>query len=203
LKPSFTAYSNPTNFLYIAAKVLPWRWGLTALAFALGLFGTFTAPPDFQQGEMVRIMYIHVPAAWVAMRAYTLMAITALGSLVWRHPPANAAQKAAGPLGAAFTFICLDVGHVLGVGRPAASRAVRAASIMTLVGFINIPIVKFPVDWWNTLHEPASVFRIEGSTIAGPMLWPLLVMSLAMRRTCLSSVHPSIPSMRATTRRAR
>jgi heme exporter protein C len=210
LKVGFIAYANPANFLHIAAKLLPWLWGLTALAFALGLFGAFTAPPDYQQGGMVRIMYIHVPAAWVAMLAYTLMAISAVGSLVWRHPLANAAQKAAGPLGAAFTFICLITGSLW--GKPMwgtywvwdarltsmlvlfliylgliglwqtiedTSRAARAASIMTLVGFINIPIVKFSVDWWNTLHQPASVFRMEGSTIAGPMLWPLLVMSLA------------------------
>ena len=210
MKVGFIAYANPTNVLHVAAKLLPWLWALTALAFALGLFGAFTAPPDYQQGGMVRIMYIHVPAAWVAMLAYTLMAISAIGSLVWRHPLANAAQKAAGPLGAAFTFICLITGSLW--GKPMwgtywvwdarltsmlvlfliylgliglwqtiedTSRAARAASIMTLVGFINIPIVKFSVDWWNTLHQPASVFRMEGSTIAGPMLWPLLVMSLA------------------------
>jgi heme exporter protein C len=223
LKPGFTAYSNPTNFLHVAAKLLPWPWRLTALAFALGLFGTFTAPPDYQQGEIVRIMYIHVPAARVVMLAYTLMAISALGSLVWRHPLANAGQKAAGPFGAAFTFICLVTGSLWGkpmrgtygvwdVRRTSvlvlfliylgliglwqtiedASRAARAASIMTLVGFINIPIVEFSIDCWNTLHQPAFMFRIDGSTIAGPMLWPLLVMSLAMRRPVVvgASVYP-------------
>ena len=210
LKVSFTAYSNPRNFLSIAARLLPWLWGSTAFAFALGLFGTFAAPPDYQQGETVRIMYIHVPAAWTAMLAYTFMAISALGSLVWRHPLADAAQKAAAPLGAGFTLICLVTGSLWGkpmwgtywvwdarltsvlvlfliyLGLIAlwhtiedASRAARAVSIMTLVGFINIPIVKFSVDWWNTLHQPASVFRMQGSAIAGAMLWPLIAMALA------------------------
>ncbi|MBR0914948.1 heme ABC transporter permease [Bradyrhizobium japonicum] len=210
LKLSFTAYSNPGNFLRIAAKLLPWLWGSTTFAFALGLFGAFAAPPDYQQGETVRIMYIHVPAAWIAMLAYTFMVASALGSLVWRHPLADAAQKAAAPLGATFTFICLVTGSLWGkpmwgtywvwdarltsmlvlfliylglialwqtIEEP--SRAARAVSIMTLVGFINIPIVKFSVDWWNTLHQPASVFRMEGSAIASSMLWPLIVMGLA------------------------
>src|SRR6185312_11484353 len=162
--------------LSIAAKLLPWLWGSTALAFGLGLFGTFVAPPDYQQGDTVRIMYIHVPAAWTAMLAYTFMAVSALGSLVWRHPLADATQKAAAPLGAAFTFICLVTGSLWGkpmwgtywvwdarltsvlvlfliyLGLIALwrtiedpSRAARAVSIMTLVGFINIPIVKFSV----------------------------------------------------------
>ena len=205
----FTAYSNPGDFLRIAAKLLPWLWGSTALALALGLLGTFTAPPDYQQGDTVRIMYIHVPAAWTGMLAYTLMAVSALGSLVWRYPLADAAQKAAAPLGAAFTFICLVTGSLWGkpmwgtywvwdarltsvlvlflvyLGLIALwqtiedpSRAARAVSIMTLVGFVNIPIVKFSVDWWNTLHQPASVFRMGDSAIAGSMLWPLICMAL-------------------------
>jgi len=210
LKLSVIDYSNPGNFVRVAAKVLPLLWCSTAVAFAIGLFGTFDAPPDYQQGETARIMYIHVPAAWTAMLAYTVMAMSAFGSLVWRHPLADAAQKAAAPLGAAFTFICLVTGSLWGkpmwgtywvwdarltsmlvllliyLGLIALwqtiedpSRAARAVSIMTLVGLIDIPIVKFSVDWWNTLHQPASVFRMEGSAIAGSMLWPLIVMALA------------------------
>ena len=210
MRASFTAYGNPGNFLRIVARLLPWLWSSTILAFALGLFGTFSAPSDYQQGETVRIMYIHVPAAWVAMLAYTVMTVSALGSLVWRHPLADAAQKGAAPLGAAFTFICLATGSLWGkpmwgtywvwdarltsvlvlflvyLGLIALwqtiedpSKAARAVSVMTLVGFVNIPIVKFSVDWWNTLHQPASVFRMEGPTIASSMLWPLIVMALA------------------------
>ena len=205
-----TTYANPARFLRLATTLLPWMWAATAVAFALGVYGTFAAPPDYQQGETVRIMYVHVPAAWVAMLAYTLMAASALGSLVWRHPLADAAQKAAAPLGAAFTFICLVTGSLWGkpmwgtywvwdarltsvlillliyLGLIALwhatedpGRAARAVSVMTLVGFVNIPVVKFSVDWWNTLHQPASVLRIGGPAIAGSMLWPLLVMALA------------------------
>ena len=168
----------------------------------------FVAPADYQQGETVRIMYIHVPAAWVSTLSYLVMAAAALATLVWRHPLAEAAQKAAAPLGAAFTFVCLVTGSLWGkpmwgtywvwdarltsvlvlflidlglvalwqtIEEP--GRAARAASILTLVGVINIPIVKFSVDWWNTLHQPASVFRMGGPTIAASMLWPLLVMA--------------------------
>ncbi len=206
---NLTAYANPTKFLRLAGKLLPWLWGATALALAVGLYGAFTAPPDYQQGETVRIMYIHVPAAWVSTLAYGVMTAAALASLVWRHPLADAAGKAAAPLGAAFTFVCLVTGSLWGkpmwgtywvwdarltsvlvlfliylgiialwqtIEEP--GRAARAAAIMTLVGFVNIPIVKFSVDWWNTLHQPASVFRLGGPTIAWPMLWPLLVMAL-------------------------
>jgi len=158
----------------------------------------------------VRIMFIHVPAAWLSMFIYGVMAMAALGTLVWRHPLADAAQKAAAPLGAAFTFVCLATGSLWGkpmwgtwwvwdarltsvlvlfliylglialwqtIEEP--SRAARAAAILTLVGVVNLPIIKFSVDWWNTLHQPASVFRLGGPTIDRSMLWPLLVMGLA------------------------
>ena len=178
---------------------------------AVGLYGAlFVAPPDYQQGETVRIMYIHVPAAWLGMFCYMVMTVAALGTLVWRHPLADAAQKAAAPLGAGFTFICLVTGSLWGkpmwgtwwvwdarltsvlvlflmylglialwqtIEEP--GRAARAAAILTLVGSINIPIIKFSVDWWNTLHQPASVLRFDGPAIAFSMLWPLLVMALA------------------------
>jgi heme exporter protein C len=208
-------YANPTIFLGLAARLIPWFAGATVLLLALGLYGAlFTAPPDYQQGETVRIMYLHVPAAWLGMFCYTIMTLAALGTLVWRHPLADAAQKAAAPLGAGFTFICLVTGSLWGkpmwgtywvwdarltsvlvlflmylglvalwqtIEEPA--RAGRAAAILTLVGFINIPIIKFSVDWWNTLHQPASVLRFGAPTIAFSMLWPLLVMAVAF--TCL------------------
>ncbi len=208
--PNLTTYANPTNFLRLAGKLLPWLWAVSLLTLAVGLYAAlFVAPADYQQGETVRIMYIHVPAAWVAMLSYLVMTAAALATLVWRHPLAEAAQKAAAPLGASFTFVCLVTGSLWGkpmwgtywvwdarltsvlvlfliylglialwqtIEEP--GRAARAASILTLVGFINIPIVKFSVDWWNTLHQPASVFRMGGPTIAASMLWPLLVMAV-------------------------
>jgi heme exporter protein C len=204
-------YANPTQFLRLAGALIPWTGALTALTFAVGLYMTFfTAPADYQQGETVRIMYIHVPAAWLSMFIYGVMTLAALGSLVWRHPLADAAQKSAAPLGAAFTFICLVTGSLWGkpmwgtwwvwdarltsvlvlfliylglvalwntIEEP--SKAGRAAAILTLVGVVNIPIIKFSVDWWNTLHQPASVFRLGGPSIYASMLWPLLIMAVA------------------------
>ncbi|HEY8579153.1 MAG TPA: heme ABC transporter permease [Beijerinckiaceae bacterium] len=205
-------YANPANFLRLAAWLVPATAALAAATLAAGLYMTFfVAPADYQQGETVRIMYIHVPAAWLAMFCYGLMTLSALGTLVWRHPLADAAQKAAAPLGAAFTFVCLVTGSLWGkpmwgtwwvwdarltsvlvlfliyLGLIALwrtiedpNRAGRAAAILTLVGFVNIPIIKFSVDWWNTLHQPASVFRLGGPTIHPSMLWPLLVMAVGM-----------------------
>ena len=202
--------ANPSVFLAFAARVIPWAGGLTAVVLAVGIaLAFFVAPADYQQGETVRIMFIHVPAAWLSMFIYSVMALAALGTLIWRHPMADAAQKAAAPLGAVFTFICLVTGSLWGkpmwgtwwvwdarltsvlvlfliyLGLVALWRtiddpgqAARACSILTLVGAVNIPIIKFSVDWWNTLHQPASVFRMGGSTIDGSMLWPLLIMAV-------------------------
>jgi len=203
-------YMNPTRFMALTDRVLPWLGAAAALLLGVGLFAAFfLVPPDYQQGETVRIMYIHVPAAWLGMFAYIVMTSASLGVLVWRHPLADAAQKTAAPLGAVFTFVCLVTGSLWGkpmwgtywvwdarltsylvlfllyLGIIAirqtmddTPRGARVAAIMTLVGLIDIPIIKFSVDWWNTLHQPASVFRAGGSTISGSMLWPLLVMAL-------------------------
>jgi heme exporter protein C len=202
--------ANPSRFLALAERLLPWLAGATLVAFAIGLAQTMGAPDDYQQGATVKIMFLHVPSAWLAMFGWTLMSIAALGTLVWRHPLADVAGKAAAPIGAAFTFICLVTGMLW--GRPMwgtywvwdarltsvlvlfvmylgvialwrtvedPSRAARAAAILTLVGAINLPIIKFSVDWWNTLHQPASVMRIGGSTVHPTILVPLLAMALA------------------------
>jgi len=203
-------FANPANFLWLANRLIPWLAGLSAAVLAVGLYlAFFVAPADYQQGETVRIMFIHVPAAWLSMFCYGLMAVAALGTLVWRHPLADAAQQAAAPIGAAFTFICLVTGSLWGkpmwgtwwvwdarltsvlvlfiiyLGLIALWRTIeepalagRAAAILTLVGCVNLPIIKFSVDWWNTLHQPASVFRLGGPTIYSSMLWPLLTMAL-------------------------
>jgi heme exporter protein C len=203
-------YANPTRFLELTRRLLPFLAGATALLLGVGLYATFfIVPPDYQQGETVRIMYIHVPAAWLALFSYAVMTSAALGVLVWHHPLADAAQKTAASIGAVFTFVCLVTGSLWGkpmwgtywvwdarltsvlvlfllyLGLIAVRqtmddtpRGARIASIMTLVGVINIPIIKYSVDWWNTLHQPASVFRLGGPTISASMLWPLLVMAL-------------------------
>jgi heme exporter protein C len=208
---SMLNYATPTYFLRLAHILVPLTATLTALFLGIGLYlAVFVAPPDYQQGETVKIMYLHVPAAWLAMLIYLVMTSAALGTLVWRHPLADAAQKAAAVLGAGFTLLCLGTGSLWGkpmwgtwwvwdarltsvlvlfliyLGLVALWRtiedpgkAARAAALFTLVGAVNLPIIKFSVDWWNTLHQPASVFRLGGPAIAPSMLWPLVVMVLA------------------------
>src|SRR5215203_2802799 len=206
-----TWLANPSVFLKWSGAALPAAAALAAALLGFGLYlAWFVAPADYQQGETVRIMFLHVPAAWMALFFYGLMSLSALGTLVWRHPLADVSQKAAAPIGAAFTLICLVTGSLWGkpmwgtywqwdarltsmlvmlliylgilalwraIEEP--NRAARAVSILTLVGAVNVPIVKFSVDWWNTLHQPASVFRLGGPTIHSSMLVPLLVMALA------------------------
>jgi heme exporter protein C len=200
--------ANPTRFLALVDAIVPWLSVLVVVLLGTGLYlSFFVAPPDYQQGETVRIMFIHVPAAWVALGCYVVIAIAALGTLIWRHPLADVAAKAAAPIGATFTFVVLVTGSLWGkpmwgtywvwdarltsmlilfllylglialwqaIEEP--GRAGRAAAILALVGAVNIPIIKFSVDWWNTLHQPASIFRAGGPTIDPSMLTPLFVM---------------------------
>jgi heme exporter protein C len=202
--------ANPTRFLALSRRILPWLAVATLATFAIGVGLIVGAPDDYQQGATAKIMFIHVPAAWLAMGCWTMMSIAALGTLVWRHPLADVAAWAAAPLGAAFTAMCLITGMLW--GRPMwgtywvwdgrltsvlvlflmylgvlalwrtvedPSRAARAVAVLTLVGAINLPIIKFSVDWWSTLHQPASVLRLGGPTIHPSLLTPLLVMGLA------------------------
>ncbi len=182
-----------------------------AAAFAVGIYtALITSPADFKQGESVRIMYIHVPSAWMALLTYTIIAVASGVSIIWRHPLADLAAKSAAPVGLAFTGLALITGSLWGkpmwgdwwvwdarltsvlvlfflylgyIGIWQAiedqNKASRAAAILALVGFINVPIIKFSVEWWSTLHQPASVIRLDGPTIDGSMLVPLLVMVLA------------------------
>jgi heme exporter protein C len=203
-------FANPTRFLTLANRLIPWLAAATLVTFAFGINQAFLAPDDYQQGATVKIMFIHVPTAWLSMFCWGLMSIAALGSLVWRHPLADVAAKAAAPIGAAFTLICLVTGSLW--GRPMwgtywvwdarltsvlvlflmylgvlalwrtvedPTRAARAAAVLTLVGAINIPIIKFSVNWWNTLHQDASVVRLDGPAIHPAILMPLLVMVVA------------------------
>src|SRR5690348_8743701 len=203
-------FANPARFMRLSSAVLPWTSAATALALGVGLYlSLFVAPRDYQQGETVRIMFLHVPAAWMALFCYATMALSSAVALIWRHPLAELAAREAAPIGAGFTFICLATGSLWGqpmwgtwwvwdarltsvlvlfflyLGYIALvnafddeSRGARAGSILALVGVVNLPIIKFSVDWWNTLHQPASVFRLGGPTIDASMLWPLLIMAL-------------------------
>ena len=175
---------------------------------AAGLYlGLFASPADYQQGETVRIMYVHVPAAWMALFCYVGLAISAAVGLIWKHPVADVAARATAPIGACFTFLALLTGSLWGkpmwgawwvwdarltsvlvlfflyLGYMALNsafddpqRGSKASAILAMVGLVNVPIIKFSVDWWNTLHQPASIVRMDGPTIHPDMLWPLFLM---------------------------
>jgi heme exporter protein C len=206
-----TRLANPATFMRLSGYALPPLAVAAAALAAVGLYlAWFASPADYQQGETVRIMYIHVPAAWLSLFFYSVMAVSALGTLVWRHPLADVSQRAAAPIGVAFTLVCLVTGSLWGkpmwgtywvwdarltsvlvlflmyCGILALWRAIddpgragRAVAILTLVGAVNIPIVKYSVEWWSTLHQGPSVFRMGGPTIDPSMLRPLLVMAVA------------------------
>ncbi len=204
-------FANPARFMRLSGAALPWCAGLTLALLAGGLYlALVVAPPDYQQGEAVRIMYVHVPAAWLALSVYLFVAVASGVALVSRHPLADVAARSAAPIGAAFTFVCLVSGSLW--GRPMwgtwwvwdarltsvlvlfflylgyialvngfddPARGAKAGSVLALVGVVNLPIIKFSVDWWNTLHQPASVLRLGRPTIALSMMVPLLVMAAA------------------------
>lgn len=206
-------FANPARFLKLANVLLPWSAGVMVVSLVAGLaLSLVWSPVDYQQGDTVRIMYIHVPAAWMGMFAYTAMAVASAVALIWKHPLADLAARASAPVGAAFTFICLVTGSLWGkpmwgtwwvwdarltsmlillflyFGHMALQNAFddpqrgnKAAAVLALVGFVNVPIIKFSVDWWNTLHQPASVVRMDGPAVDPAMLWPLLTMGLAFK----------------------
>jgi len=206
-------FANPGRFVRFANALLPWCAGLTGVLIAVGLYlAFFVAPPDDQQGESVRIMYVHVPSAWMALFIYVSIAAASAVALIWRHPLADLVAKASAPVGAGFTFLALLTGSLWGkpmwgtwwvwdarltsmlvlfflyLGHMALmtafedpARGRKAAAVLALVGFVNVPIIKFSVDWWNTLHQPASVLRADGPTIHPDMLWPLLAMAVGFQ----------------------
>jgi heme exporter protein C len=200
--------ANPARFRRFSARVLPALSAVTALAVAVGLYWALViAPPDYQQGETVRIMFIHVPASTIAMGGYLLLAVLGASLLVWRHPLAALMARATAPVGATFTAVGLITGSLWGrpmwgtywvwdarltsflllfflyLGHIALSRAYddaergdKAAALLAVVGAINVPVIKFSVDWWNTLHQPASIMRLGGPSIHPTILYPLLWM---------------------------
>ena len=204
-------FANPRRFKRLSAALLPWTGLATLGLFAVGAWlALLGSPKDYQQSDTVRIMYVHVPAAWMAMFVYANLALASAVALVWRHPLAEVAGKAMAPIGACFTAICLVTGSLWGkpmwgawwvwdarltsvlllfflyLGYMALAnafddeaRGARAAAILAIVGVINLPIIKFSVDWWNTLHQPASVGRMGGPSIHPSMLTPLMVIAVA------------------------
>lgn len=203
--------ANPNRFFRLTNPLQPVAALLSVALLLLGLWHALAvSPPDYQQGETVRIMYIHVPAAWLALFIYTSMAVAAICSLIWGHILADIYNRAAAPLGIAMTLLCLITGSLWGepmwgtwwvwdarltsmlvllflyLGYIALVRsfnsplqADKSGNILLIVGLVNIPIIKFSVDWWATLHQPASIIRLDGPTIDKSMLAPLFIMIAA------------------------
>jgi len=203
---SLHRFANPGRFLRASARVQTWLWAAAALVLGAGLvWGLFLSPADWQQGQTVRIMYVHVPMAWLAMGGYTALAVASIMSLIWRHPLADLFARELSPVGALVTALCLATGSLWGrpmwgtwwvwdarltsvlvlfflwLGHAALTRAfedqergARVGAILALVGIVNSPIVKFSVDWWNTLHQPASVTRLDAPGMHVDILYPLL-----------------------------
>jgi len=206
----FDRYANPTRFMRLATAIVPWTAAATLLLLGSGLyFALFDSPADYQQGESVRIMYVHVPSAWLAMAGYSTVAIASAFALIWKHPLADLVARAASPVGACFALLCLVTGSLWGkpmwgtwwawdarltsvlilfflyLGHMAllnafddTARGARAAAILALAGFVNVPVIKFSVDWWNTLHQPASISKMGMPSIDPHMLVRLMLMAL-------------------------
>lgn len=209
---SLHRFANPGRFLRLAARVQPWLTGLGLLFTLAGLGGGFwLSPADYQQGDAVRIMYVHVPCAWLASSGYVALAAASLVSIVWRHPLADLAAAEIGPVGAVVTALCLATGSLWGKPMWGAwwvwdarltsvlvlfflymghillvrafdepERGYRAGAILALIGAVDLPIIKYSVEWWNTLHQPASITLTGAPTISGSLLWPLGLSTLGI-----------------------
>lgn len=231
--------ANPERFMRFTRPVTPGLWALAAVLLAIGTWLSFTAPEDYQQGDTVRIMFVHVPAATLGLMAYAALGVSSFFALVFRHPLADAAARAAAVPGAAFTALALVTGSLWGkpmwgawwawgdarlmsvlilflfyLGYIALRSAIddevragRAAAVLGLVGLINLPIVKFSVDWWNTLHQPASLLRMGGPSMSEAFLTPLLTMIAAYAALFgalwLTAIRTEVTRRRVLTLRAR
>ncbi|MEE4349992.1 MAG: heme ABC transporter permease [Pacificimonas sp.] len=231
-------FANPARFLKIARPATAILFWLGAGLAAFGIYwGVFIAPADYLQGESVRMLYVHVPTAWLSLSGYAGLGIAAFAALVWRHPLAEVALMATAPVGAVFSAVCLATGSIWGrptwgtwwvwdgrltsmlvlfflyLGVIALARAydepgqgAKMASILALLGLVNLPIIKFSVEWWNTLHQPASI-TLSGSSIDPAMLWPLLTSALGfgflMGAAILMRMRALIAEQKVSARRAR
>jgi heme exporter protein C len=206
--------ANPTRFMQISGVLLPVLSALAVVLLAWGLYLAATAPPDYQHGHTVKIMFVHVPSAWLAMMAYGVVALSSFGLLVFRHPLADVSAKAAAPIGAAFTLLALVTGSLWGkpgwgtywvwdarltsvlilfflyLGLIALRSSIedealagRLTAVLAVIGVVMLPIIKYSVTWWSTLHQPSTGF---GSTVDPALRWPLLIMAAASTTLFLS-----------------
>ena len=205
-------FSNPKRFQELSDNIYPWINILAFVFILLGLYYSFfNSPPDYLQGETVRIMYIHVPSAWLSLMIYSSMGICSIISLIWKHTLADIISRSCAPIGASFTLVTLITGSIWGkptwgtwwvwdarltselillviyLGHIILSNAFddfrkgdRNAAILAIVGLINLPIIKWSVDWWNTLHQPASLTKFGAPSIDSVMLFPLIFMALGL-----------------------
>ncbi len=204
-------YLSPYNFMNFSSKILPFSAFVSIIFFVIAIYlSFFNSPPDYQQGDMVRMMYIHVPSAWMALFIYLFIALCSISSIVWKTTLSYFLAVSAAPIGCLFALITLVTGSLW--GKPMwgtwwvwdarltsmfvlfllyisyivivnsadnIMRSEKPASVVALIGTVNIPIVKFSVDIWNSLHQPASILRIGGPTIDGQMIQPLITMFLS------------------------
>ncbi len=206
-----TKYASPMHFYLLVNRLIPWLGWSAAILFILGLYGAFFyAPADYQQGESFRIIYVHVPSAWMSMFVYMVMAGAGAAGLIWKTKVSDAVARSCAPLGASFTFLALVTGSLWGkpmwgtwwvwdarltselillflyLGYIALQSAIddrrtaaRAGAVLALVGVVNIPIIHYSVEWWNTLHQGPTVSKLDSPSIHIDMLIPLLLMAIA------------------------
>jgi heme exporter protein C len=212
--------ASPRYFYAISGKWIPWLAGLTVISLLTGLYyGLLEAPPDYQQGESYRIMFIHVPAAWMSMFIYVLMAMWSGINLIWNIKLADVMTVSSASLGASFTLLALVTGSLWGkpmwgawwvwdarltselillflyLGYIALVAAIedrrtaaRAGGVLILVGVVNIPIIHYSVEWWNTLHQGPTVTKFDKPSIHLSMLIPLLIMAVSFKLYYLTVV---------------
>ena len=202
--------ASPPGFYALATGMLPWLWTVFGVLLVMGVYGAFTAPPDYQQGEGYRLIFVHVPAAWMSLFIYVCMAMMGTATLVWRGKVSAVCTRASAVPGASFTFLTLISGSfwgkpmwgawwvwdarltselillflylgyiALSVSLPGRNAGARAGALLLIVGAVNIPIIHFSVDWWNTLHQPATIVKLGAPSIHPDMLRPLLLMAAA------------------------
>ena len=206
-------FSSPKNFYQMSGKLIPWfAWSCLLFLLAGLYYGLIVAPADYQQGESYRIIYVHVPAAWMSMFIYMVMATSGAIGLIWRIKLSDMVASASAPIGAAFTFLALVTGSLWGKPMWGAwwvwdarltselillflylgfialqssiedpRNAARAGAVLALVGVVNIPIIHYSVEWWSTLHQGATVTKLDKPSIDISMLIPLLLMAVAFK----------------------
>ena len=214
---------SPQGYYNFTARIVPWLLILALIFITYGLYqGLFHAPSDYQQGDAFRIMYVHVPSAWISLFAYTLVFFSALISLIWHIKVYDTILLASSKLGAIFTLFTLVTGAIW--GKPMwgtwwawdarltselilffiyisilllhgsfedKKKATTSVNILAIVGFINIPIIHFSVEWWNTLHQGPSVIKLSTPSIAGEMLYPLIVTAIGFTLFFLGTMFKS------------